>query len=59
MTLKEKRLYLINYLLSEQPQYKDMAIPAIILIPGREGSLGIGMKNVHSSVERAVGADIG
>jgi len=27
MTLKEKRLYLINYLLSEQPQYKDMAIP--------------------------------
>jgi len=42
----------------EIAKYKDMAIPAIILIPGREGSLGIGMKNVHSSVERAVGADI-
>ena len=39
-------------------KYKDMAIPAIILIPGRDGSLGIGMKNVSRSVERAVGADI-
>ncbi len=42
----------------EIDKYKDMAIPAIILIPGRDGSLGIGMKNVSRSVERAVGADI-
>lgn len=27
MSFKEKRLYLINYLLSEQPQYRDVAIP--------------------------------
>ena len=32
--------------------------PAIILIPGKEGSLGIGMANVTNAVERAVGADI-
>jgi V/A-type H+-transporting ATPase subunit F len=39
-------------------EYKDDVTPAIILIPGKEGSLGIGMKNVHESVERAVGVDI-
>ncbi len=39
-------------------QYKEYKIPAIIPIPGRAGSLGIGMKNVRKSVERAVGADI-
>ena len=35
-----------------------MVTPAIILIPGKSGSLGIGMKNITDSVERAVGADI-
>ncbi|OUQ78231.1 V-type ATP synthase subunit F [Flavonifractor sp. An100] len=39
-------------------RYKDALTPAIILIPGKEGSLGIGMANVKQSVERAVGADI-
>ncbi len=39
-------------------RYKDELTPAIILIPGKEGSLGIGMANVKKSVERAVGADI-
>lgn len=38
--------------------YKDMLRPAIILIPGREGSLGIGKNNLQSAIERAVGADI-
>ena len=32
--------------------------PAIILIPGREGSLGIGKDNLQKAIERAVGADI-
>ena len=32
--------------------------PAIILIPGREGSLGIGRDNIQRAIERAVGADI-
>ena len=39
-------------------QYKDELKPAIILIPGREGSLGIGKETLQSSIERAVGADI-
>jgi V/A-type H+-transporting ATPase subunit F len=33
-------------------------MPAIILIPGKDGSLGIGQENVTQSVVRAVGADI-
>lgn len=32
--------------------------PAVILIPGREGSLGIGMAGVRAAAEKAVGADI-
>ena len=39
-------------------RYKDALTPAVILIPGKEGSLGIGMANVKTAVERAVGADI-
>lgn len=42
----------------ELNRYKDDLTPAIILIPGKEGSLGIGMANVKKAVERAVGADI-
>lgn len=38
--------------------YKEKLIPAIIPIPGKDGSLGIGIKNVKKNVERAVGADI-
>ena len=39
-------------------RYKDELKPAIILIPGREGSLGIGKDNIQKAIERAVGADI-
>jgi len=39
-------------------QYKDNLVPAIILIPSNQGSLGIGMRNIKKSVERAIGADI-
>lgn len=42
----------------EIAHYKDDVIPAIILIPGKAGSLGIGMNALRSSVERAVGMDI-
>lgn len=38
--------------------YRDDMLPAIIPIPGRNGSFGIGMDNVHRNVERAVGTDI-
>ena len=43
---------------AEIARYKDELTPAIILIPGKDGSLGIGMANVTNAVERAVGADI-
>lgn len=39
-------------------QYKDVPLPAVISIPGKEGSTGYGMNNIKSAVERAVGADI-
>ena len=49
--------YAVN-MQAEVERYKDELTPAIILIPGKDGSLGIGMANVKSAVERAVGADI-
>lgn len=39
-------------------KYSERRFPAIIPIPGNQGSLGIGMSGVKKSVERAVGADI-
>lgn len=39
-------------------KHKDKMLPAIIPIPGMDGSYGIGISNVKKSVERAVGADI-
>ena len=49
---------LYQYMQDEVDEYTDLRIPAIIPIPGRDGSLGIGMTSVKKSVERAVGADI-
>ena len=49
---------LASGLTAEMARYKDELTPAIILIPGKEGSLGIGMENIKTAVERAVGADI-
>lgn len=49
---------LAAHLEAEIARYKDELTPAVILIPGKEGSLGIGMANVKRAVERAVGADI-
>ena len=42
----------------EISQYADSRLPAIIPVPSKDGSLGIGMESVRKSVERAVGADI-
>lgn len=39
-------------------KYKDVPKPAIILIPGREGPLGLGQSALKAAVERAVGSDI-
>lgn len=55
-------IYITETLAAQIPQdiaqYKDEVMPAIILIPGKKGSLGIGMNNLKRSVERAVGIDV-
>jgi len=43
---------------NEINQYRERRFPAIIPIPGIQGSLGIGMNGVRKCVEKAVGADI-
>ena len=49
-------IYLTEQLAKDLPdvldRYKDELRPAIILIPGREGSLGIGMNNIQQSIQR-------
>lgn len=39
-------------------RYKDMPLPAITVIPGKEGSLGYGMAQIRRAAERAVGTDV-
>jgi len=43
---------------AEIAEYKDSTLPAIVMLPGRGGPTGIGMANLKSAVERAVGVDI-
>ncbi len=43
---------------SEIAKFNDVPTPAIILIPGRDGSLGLGQSALKAAVERAVGSDI-
>ena len=45
-------------MMAEAGEYVDKRLPAIIPIPDKDGSLGIGMESVKKAVERAVGADI-
>ena len=47
-----------QYMMDLVDEYVDSRLPAIIPIPGKDGTLGIGMTSVKKSVERAVGADI-
>ena len=39
-------------------KFKDVPTPAIILIPGREGSTGRGLDALNAAVEKAVGTNI-
>lgn len=45
-------------LTAEIGRFKDSPTPAIILIPGREGSIGLGQTALKDAVERAVGTNI-
>ena len=40
-------------------RYKTETTPAVILIPGKTGSLGLGAQALQAAIEGAVGADIG
>ena len=55
-------IYITEHLAAQIPaeieRRRGELTPAVILIPGREGSLGIGMAGVHAAAEKAVGADI-
>ena len=42
----------------EIDRYKDSPKPAIIVIPGRNGSIGLGQSALRAAVERAVGTNI-
>lgn len=39
-------------------KYRNISIPAVILIPGVKDNTGEGVNDVHRSVEKAVGSDI-
>ena len=38
--------------------FKNVPVPAVVVIPGKDGNTGYGMAGIKSAVERAVGADI-
>ena len=39
-------------------RYKTEKLPAVVPIPGRDGSYDVGFERLKKSVERAIGADI-
>jgi len=45
-------------ILAEIAKYKNKLSPAIILIPGRDGPVGLGQNALKEAVEKAVGSDI-
>lgn len=55
-------IYITEQLAADIPEdiakYLDTPETAIIPIPSKDGSLGIGNTQLHQAVERAVGADI-
>lgn len=42
----------------EIARYRSSPLPAVIVIPGKSGSEGLGLESIKKSVERAIGADI-
>ncbi len=55
-------IYITEQLAEKIPQeiarYLDLPQVAVIPIPSKDGTLGIGERELHNAVERAVGADI-
>ena len=42
----------------EVSRFNDKVTPAIILIPGRDGSQGLSLQALHAAALRAIGTDI-
>ena len=49
---------LAQHMTAEIDKFKDSPTPAIILIPGRDGTIGLGLSALNAAVERAVGTNI-
>lgn len=49
---------LAQQMIDEIDKYNASPAPAVILIPGKGGSLGVAQARLQRAVERAVGADI-
>lgn len=49
---------LAEELSAEIAKYKARPKPAVILIPGRDGPIGLGQSALKSAVEKAVGSNI-
>ena len=45
-------------IMPEISKYQEKPSPAIILIPGRDGPIGLGLSALKEAVEKAVGSDI-
>ena len=45
-------------MLPEIKKFDEQTSPAIILIPGRDGPIGLGQSALKEAVEKAVGSDI-
>lgn len=45
-------------ILPEISKFQEKPTPAIILIPGRDGPIGLGLSALKEAVEKAVGSDI-
>ena len=60
LTRESEGEYAIIYVEENLAQHLEHEIPspAIILIPGREGPLGLGQSALKAAVEKAVGIDI-
>ena len=49
---------LAEALKTEIDKVKDKPSPAVILIPGRDGTIGLGQSALKAAVERAIGTNI-
>ena len=45
-------------IMAEISRFREKPSPAIILIPGRDGPIGLGLSALTEAVEKAVGSDI-